>query len=178
MQSYWNPKETQKTSKWEPRGHPMGRPGESNGNTVETRMGAIRKHQAETYGNPTGIVRMPNGIATDIDCKSNVPKEANCGIRLRANESRMGIGKTPTRTQLKSNCAQIMKPMRFRSVKHMGIKWGRRVTLHKAVHQISLQFHDVKHACQRMPPECHHRDSGRRHVRAPQHTRTRKVKWE
>ena len=96
----------------------MGRPGESNGNTVETQMGAIRKHQAETYGNPMGIVRMPSGIATDIDCKPNVPKEANCGIRLRANESRMGIGKIPTRTQLKSNCAQIMKPMRFRSEKN------------------------------------------------------------
>ena len=97
-----NPHETQMWSTRASNGKPRGINWEYHRNP----MGTIRKPQAETYGNPMGIARMPNGIATDIDCKSNVPKEANCGIRLRANESRSGIARIPTRTQLKSNCAQ------------------------------------------------------------------------
>ena len=36
----------------------------------------------------------------------------------------------------------------------------------KAARQKAMQVHDMRHACLRMPPECHHRDSGNHNVRA------------
>ena len=36
----------------------------------------------------------------------------------------------------------------------------------KAARQKAMQVHDMRHACLRMPPGCHHRDSGNRNVGA------------
>ena len=184
-----NPQEINVGILWESKGNPkdiqMGAPRASNWNP-----GGIKwEYRGNPHGGhkeaPSGNLWKSNGQCKDAkrDCHG-YRLQIKCAKRSQVwnliasqwkpNGNRKDPKEDATEKQLCPNYETHGTPFS----KAYGTKWGLQVTLHKAVHQNSLQFHDVKHACQRMPPECHHRDSGRRHVRAPQHTRTRKVNME